>query len=490
MPDSFEIKHFIESFQHIYHTVEVRAALKEELDHWHAVSVVFHVRIQTSGEVCEEFKNRETTYGTVVSERFRIVQVCHSFDKFNEIATNLQDGMLELDNVRIKFSGNVTFLNNRGYISNSWDNFLRDPLNWPILKTQTQLRTDANLGQLLESDSRIFRDSEVAGYSDPYSAINQLLGINVNNGSIPYLWFGCDVPARIDNLKIRRNSLGRLSLQLQVFAPQNIFDLFCNVRLLKRGQEQKILFQKVLPLSPSTLKGDPQLWEGVYDFTTDVILGDSVTLELTQKDVGRLHTMKFDPLELLPIEERNPLFVVLKRFCGADRIKELLEDPELTTPIQNVSLSNKGKLYEVSVQWLLSSMGFQAVWLHGFEKLEIDKHDYGSVDCIAFHSLANTLLLVNCSIAPPNQSELGRQKELQHRLAIDLFQNTTVRLFSVVFTSAHRKGEVIEDPLGYDVRIIFREDIANLLKLIEIGKEIKFLEHVINPLFWPIEEGV
>lgn len=483
MPDSFQILSFIETFKSIYRTIEVLSSIKKEAESWRAVGIVLHVRIQPPEVVREEFRNLEETYGRINTDRFQIVQFCCDFEDLNEIETNLRNGVLNFDKFQIKFPNGISIQSIGGYVSDSLNGFsVGEAIRWPILKTQKDLDTKESLQQILGTEPKIFRDSEVAGYLDPYTAINHLLGVKVHGGSYPTLWFGCDLPARIERFIVLRNSIGPLSLTVQVLAKTGISGLSCNFRQKDRSHEDKIVFQKVLPLSASKMMGDLQQWEGTVDLNLEPGFRDRVSIELIQNDVGRLYAKTISPLEMLPREERNPLFVALTRFCGVERIKELLESPQIIKTPDNYSLKKVDKLYEVSVQWLLSVMGFQAVWLHSYEKMEVSGYDYGSVDCLAYHVSRHALLLVNCTTGPPNQTEIERQKELQHRLAVDLFDKTTVTLYSVVFTASHRKGGDIESLRSDDVRIFYRDDMESLLNLIEKGIENNFMEKIINPL--------
>jgi hypothetical protein len=80
---------------------------------------------------------------------------------------------------------------------------------------------------------------------------------------------------------------------------------------------------------------------------------------------------------------------------------------------------------------------------------------------------------------------MNRQMELQRRLSEETFKNTTIKLYSVVFTASHKSGaeQGIHGVFTEDnVRIFYREDIPKLLTLVKKGQETQFVEAIINPL--------
>lgn len=483
MTNQYSVAEFVEAFKQFYQTIDVRAALLKHENQWRIVCTALRIHIASSSIIEREFKKLKTRYGKMVSPRFRIIQHCYSFSEFERVVDVFSKGHLMLGDLEIPMDEKKDILELRGDIP--WFSGSDDKptiANWPVLRAQVRLSDRSKFNQLLQGDQEILRYTAVSGYTDPYAAIRELLEINFDSSTDSILVVEAEVPARIDSIKADRTGTDAIRLNIHVMAHRTLSGLSCAIR---QGPSlpQQLSSQKVITLNRGRVRGYLRKLDGKVDVISSV--DNQVEVELVYKDLGRLYSQGIHPIKLLRIEERNPLFMTLTHFCPWEQVKDLLERPEVMQVPNNVkqlSLKNKGKLHEVSIQWLLSILGLRAIWLHGYEKMEIDKYDYGSIDCLAYHELRNVLLLVNCTTGPPNQHEMNRQMELQRRLSEETFHNTAVRLYSVVFTASHRPG--IKQGIFTDanVRIFYREDIPKLLKLVNSGKEVQFIDAIINPL--------
>ena len=109
-----------------------------------------------------------------------------------------------------------------------------------------------------------------------------------------------------------------------------------------------------------------------------------------------------------------------------------------------------------------------------------NQHEIGTVDCIAYDEARNNLFLVNCTTGPLDVKEIGRYLNVQQYIHEKLFKNTTVRLYSVLFTSTSRTG-AIKTASEHNIpliKIFYQEDISTLLDLIEEGKESAFIDMI------------
>ncbi len=486
MPNQYSVEQFVKVFEQVYQTIDIRAALIKHEGRWQSVCVVLRIHMAPENIIKREFQGLITRYGKMDSPRFRIVQHCYSFSELGQLTDAFLKGCLKLEDQEIQFDGK-NILSIRGDIP--WFTGSRNKpavMDWPVLHASITLSEWRKFPELFQSDLEILRDVEVAGYHDPYSAIRQLLEVDFQSSTNALLVVESEVPAKIDPVKANRTGLHTIELRIDIQAHQALANVSCNIRQKRTTDQRQILRQQVLSLKPSKTKNILRKWTGQIELNTGV--EDYVEIELIDKFIGRLYRQDFSPAKLLRTEERNPLFTALTRFCPWEQVKDLLERPDITQApkdVGQISLKNKGKLYEVSIQWLLSSLGFRAIWLHGYEKMKADKYDYGSIDCLAYHELRNVLLLVNCTTAPPNQHEMNRQMELQHLLSEETFKNTIVKLYSVVFTASHNSGaeQGIHGVFTENnVRIFYREDIVKLLTLIKKGKEAEFADAFINPM--------
>ncbi len=480
MPEQYRLGDFISAFKDIYKTTDTRVALVRSEDRWQAVFVAFRIGVPTATVLEKWFKGLVLRYGEMDSSRFRVVQHCYPFSDLERLVETFPKGQLLFEDWELSFENDKAFFDLSGnlpYFSPSKDR--PSVMSWPVLQASVRLSGGDRIHQLLRDDRDIVRFAEVSGYYNPYSAISQLLEVSFDGSTTPHLSIELDVPARIDAVTARRVGINNLRLTIYSTAHQALSELLCTVRSIRQGIRNQPLEQKVISLD--RVRTEDYLEERTGEVDVSPATDDYVNVELLYRDIGRLCFLDVRPAELLQIEERNPLFRALTFFCPLDTVKDLLERPDVTQAPKNISLKNKGKLYEVSVQWLLAGLGFRAIWLHGYESMKTDKYDYGSIDCLAYHELKNILLLVNCTTGPPDPHEINRQMELQSRVYEQAFKNTKVRLYSVFFTASHRppaKQQVFTDR---DLRIFYREDAPKFMELIKKGQEAKFIDTIISP---------
>lgn len=490
MPYQYTVDEIVNAFKELYHTIDVRTALLKHEDRWRSICLAIRLAPDSMEITKQKFQELEKRYGKLDSTQIRILQYCYPFEEFNSIAVALKDKQLLLSDVRIPLDEAIDVFSLRGRIERWVPHSVHAPaaLEWPVLRASARLSSWDAFHPLLQGDQEILRSVEVAGYQDPYSAIQHLLEIDFGSSHYTILVVEPAVPARLEVVKAILKEKGAVALNISVTAHQAATKLRCTVRHERREMQQRLMQQQTFSLAPAEAEGSLQKWVGNIELESAEGRwsdNDWIYVELVHEDIGRLYYQGYPFRVLLRPEERNPLFEALTKFCPWEQIKSLLESPEIVQPPAKVSLKDKdkGRLFEVSVQWLLSSMGFRAIWLHGYEKLKEGEFDYGSIDCLAYHDEENVLLLVNCTTAPPNTHEMNRQLELQHLLQSSLFHNTRVRLASVLFTATHNPGDESVHFIPSRVKIFYREDITKLLALIGSGQERRILDAIFSPLF-------
>lgn len=480
MPNQYKVGEFVELFNRVYRTIDIRAAMLRVDEEWQAIYVTLRMHMAGPNVVKQCFRSLTAQYGKVESPRFRIVQHCFPFSELEQLVRDFSEGHLALTECKILFPSKKDILSLMGQVPYFRRSANKPEItNWPVLQASMPLPTADKAHGWLLNDREIQRYAELAGYADSYSAVRQLLEVDFENSRTPLLQFELEVPARIDSISARRIGANALQLKIVSTAHNALSGLLCTVRPISQVSRNRPLKQEVIPLNRSSPKDCLRKWTGVAEVSLSP--DDYVDVELTYKELGRLCFQSIRPIELLQVEERNPLLCALTFFCPFDTVKDLLERPHVTQAPKNISLKNKGNLYEVSVQWLLAGLGFRAIWLHGYESMKAEKYDYGSIDCLAYHEFKNILLLVNCTTGPPDPHEINRQMELQSRVHAQAFENTTVRLYSVLFTASHRPPETQEVSTDRGVRIFYREDVSKLLALIERGQERRFIDTVVSP---------
>lgn len=484
MPSVYSIADFLHAFEGVYETLDVRAAVvldkdKEEKDQWLLVALSVHVRMASLEASKQEFRDTVKRFGAIDSPLFHIVQQCHPITEAQRFFEEIRTGNLMLDNCRIWLSDSCDIQTLAGSVRVDYHN---PSDRWPRIEQQRQMVSkDQSVRQLMLNNADILRDTEMAGYENPHMAVKNLMGIDISQSTEPGgVWFACDVPVRLLPTEATRNGQ-EFKLKLRAEAHPAIEDVACTIRRTGGSYGSNTLQQQlVVKLTRSAEATNLALWSG--EIQLPVERDDQVTLEVLSRKVGKLyHINNIRPFNLLPLEQTNPLLVALRLFCPPEEIGQLLQEPRRAR-MDLANLKNPGRLFEVTVQWLLSVLGFRAVWLHNYERLKDANMDYGTVDCLAYKEDEDLLLLVNCSLAAPDPSELNRHEDLMTRLTNQLFQDSGVKVRSALFTTAHKPEAEQQNSRGSAIKVFFKEDIEQLLRLAESGQTMDYLRSII-PFF-------
>lgn len=487
MADRYMLSEILGPFKGFYQTVDVRTAIVKQEDSWRAICLAVRLLPDTINCARAKFHEIEGRFGKVDSPHIKILQDCYSFDQFGTVAAGLTNEDITQGEVRALLDKTVDLVSLPGCIEarSLRDRSRPDSDEWPVFRASTSPSNGVPLHHLLQGTREILRAVELAGYRDPYSAIRHLVQIDFGS-SHPVLVLvvvEAAIPISLVDVRASRGEKGVLVVDISVTGDQTPVRVRCTIRQERRDLRQRIMQQQTVGFAPSGTHGNWWKWKGRTHL--ECLEGgwyhnDWIYVELVHEDIGRLYWEGFPVRELLRPEERNPLFVALTKFCQWEQIKHLLESPDTVRAPAGVNLKNKGRLFEISVQWLLSCLGFMAIWLHGYEKVQDGEFDYGSIDCLAYHNGENVLLLVNCTTAPPDPHDVNRHLELQHLFQRKFFDNTTVRVRSVLFTSAYNPEEEAVHYTPGLVKIFYREHITKLLALVESGQERRILDAILR----------
>lgn len=477
MPSNYTISDFLHAFEGVYETIDVRAAVIRDKEQWLLVALSTHLRMASTETAEQEFQDTTKRFGGVDFPAFRIIQQCHPIAKTELFFQKIGSGELILEDLNIRLSEPCDLLVLLANVRIDHQNV--QVRQWPRIEQQRQVTKDQSTRQLLLNNAEILRDTEMAGYENPHVAVKTLLGIDFNQSSEPGgVWITCDIPVRLLSTGVTRNSK-EFQLKLRAETHPVIQDVSCTIRRTGGAHGSGILQQSVIKLTRSDQEKNPALWSGEIQLAFE--REDQVTLEILSNKVGRLYSIGIRPFDLLPVEQTNPLLAALQIFCPPNEIGLLLQEPH-KAKVELTNITNAARLFEVSVQWLLSVLGFRAVWLHKYERLKDAKMDYGTIDCIAYSEDQNLLLLINCSLAAPDPSELNRQEDLMTRLSNQLFTDSRVNVRSALFTTSHRPEAGQQNIRGSAIRVFFKEDVDNLLRIAEAGRSFEYTRFI-SPLF-------
>ncbi|SRR6266480_102375 len=463
MPNLYTPSTFLRAFNNVYKTLDVRVASVRRNEQWLLVASSAHFRIMSSDTAKQDFRDIVRRFGKVDSPVFRIVQQCLPIAETERFFDNLSKGELVLEDLRIRLSEPHDVLSHAGHSRIDHQNLER----WPSIELQREINKDPNVTLLLLNDSEVLRAAELAGYEYSYVAVKTLLDIDYSQSTeAGRIWVECDIPARLLTPEVSR--LGdELELTLRAESDPAIHDISCTIRRTKGGGP--ILQQSVIQLKRANEESKkPVSWLGKIQMLIEQ--EDQITLEILSREVGRLYSIRVKPFDLLSPEQANPLLAALEIFCSAEQIRLLLEEPQ-KAQFDLPNKKNPARLFEVSVQWLLSTLGCRAIWLHAYERIKNAKVELGTIDCLAYSEEENMLLLVNCSLGAPDPSELHRQENLTTWLRNQLFADSRVTVCSALFTASHRPET---EAYGSAVRVFFKEDVDGLLEAARGGRKLEY----------------
>jgi hypothetical protein len=489
MPDQYALGDFLEAFKDAYQTIEVRVALVKRGAGWQGVFAAFRVHAAPAGIVNAWFQELVDRYGKMSASTFRVAQYCYGFTQLGELLADFPKGKLVAEDWELSFEERGEFASLQGNLPYFHGSEAKPTLlNWPTLQGSLALLDGDKILQLLGGDPEINRAAELAGYPNPYAAVSQLLEVEFESSRRPLLQIDLAVPIRFESFSAKKTAEGT-RLKVTALAHRSLPIPQCAIRPMRRGVRHQPLEHKLFALQQEKDEGGLRRWigeQGVF-----INKDDHVEVELVHGDLGRLQLESVNPIRLLKTEDRNPLYRALAFFCPPDEITAILEDPgnaPKSGSVKQISLKNNAKLYEVTVQWVVSCLGLRAVWLHGYETKRSGKFEYGSIDCLGYDESKNVLLLINCTAGPPNTNELNRQMALQSRLVEEAFKDCAVKVYSVVFTASDRHSTKQVPAVEGEVRVFYRQDINNLMNLIKNGREARFIEAIISSPFGQLQE--
>lgn len=464
MPNQYSVSDLLSIFENVYETIDVRLAVIHENQQWLLVALSLHLRVVSATTAEREFQDTAKRFGLIDSANFRIIQRCFPLREINNLAQMLLLGTLKLDEVEVQLSDKFDIMSLLGSVR-AYPEYVAAK-GWPRMEQQRQLSRDTAVQQALYNDPRILRDTELAGYETPHAAAKNLLGIDFSSSSnLGCLWISSDIPVRLLRSTAVREGT-QICLSLQAEAHPAIKDVSCTVRRTTTNNEL-LLQQSVVMLRHSSDTPSVKLWSGNINLALE--RNEWITLEILYSKAGRLFSNHERQCDLLPSEQANPLLNALALFCPPDQFDTLLIDPSKAAVKDVSQLKNPGRLFEVSIQWLLSVLRFQSIWLHGYERYKDGHIDCGTIDCLAYSEHENLLLLVNCTIGAPDPTEMRRQAELRTRLSKQVFADSLVHTSAILFTTSHRPENLRQNGNNEPVKVFYREDIEELLRRSKTG---------------------
>jgi hypothetical protein len=478
MPSGYSTADLLSIFKDVYQSVDIRwVAVREwvadqEKERWLLIAMSAHVCMDDGELASRGFRDDLDRIPGIESSAIRIFQRTFPVEEVQRLAEMVIARRLILDGMEFTLSEPRDILKQIGTIQPIENDAL--PRKWPRLQQEMGLSNEPSARQKFQNDFQFSRATELAGYKSPDAAVSRLLGVSFNSNSIGGFCMVVDVPLRMLTPSISKKG-NKLILSVRVETHPAVPDVSCAGRIsLLYHEERDVPVTRLKRLSE---KGGIALWQAKIPLVLQ--RSESLEIDVLCDKAGRLYSRRESAANLLPIRLANPLFAALTMFCPSNKLLSLLTQPETAEPSKRIKQDNPATLFEISVQWLLSALGFQALWLHGYEISKEGKVQVGAVDCLAYSECENLLLLVNCSLGAPDPTELNQHAAFCTRVSKSFSADSNVKILSVLVTAtSNPEGQSSNSP----VVILYKNDLEKLLKAVESGRLVEFSRFT-NPIF-------
>jgi hypothetical protein len=356
--------------------------------------------------------------------------------QWDSVAKWLAKGRLGFGKKSVRLMRPILLGEMRGYIDSM--SFVERPEEWPLFQAQSTWTPDTaksgesdlaqKLGQVRHDDN-LRRNLSAHGYRSIIDACRVFLGSrpDAEPSYAADVYVAAPVMAALQKL---RYSPRRKTLQVEYRAhPKLNSQLKVYAEIDGSGG--------TTPTKLKQLEGNGMDWMAETPF----VLPDKhqqLTVRLAHTALGQITSMSASQRELLPQEEQNPLWPILKQFCPAGKFSELLLD----TPTQKDGAAKEQQWFERHIGWMLALYGFSNIVLGPFEYLKQPNSSIrqGSLDILGFNRERNILLLASCTIGPPKDHDYANLVNLRALLVPKLDKEVSFGLSLAIFTAA---GEVV-----------------------------------------------
>jgi len=455
----------------VYRSIDLRAVTALQDDKWRNVLTVIRFSQETTGELKIRHTSQKSRLKTVDTQRLKILRKAFSFDEWDHIRTQLSEGTILIDGIKIVFDDKKDLDSLRCYLT-PHSSYFRKTDRWNLFECFLTTRADAQ--QLLNAQDRDIRD---LGFPDAIAAAAEWLEVRYDSTTRNDVMIAAPAYAGLDDIDVEGSKVSvrgtlhyamtgsRLNLFLWkgrgmypgtgITKTDEIKDsrqFLLDVKSMKKSNESFRAF-KVVDDIPTCAPSD------YFD----------VRLIFAGLEMDREEQFVHVSLERKSSPE-TAFYRVFTRFCAEEELRKQVLDPH--------SVKIRGKVdpdsaFRRGVSWLLSLSGLNPVRLDEYEKLKAkgEKIEMDSVDVLAFASDRNTILLAGCTVGMPKvEEDTHRLGEVKRRLHEELFKGSNVRIAPVIFSPIRELGLVKEKARPYGIKVMDGNDIEKLIAAIRRGQ--------------------
>lgn len=462
---------------------QVLSALKESLQSIDLRAAVIHagnyenvftgirVSSRSASEVEDRHRRLLESLGPGEAGSFEVLYGALPFSCIDEVLQELQQGTLTIADKKISLSRGINVSSElRGDIQRN-HGLVRHWGSVPnsAFLSSRQLDIPKDRSGLLADIRRVLGVRSVGGSIDAFLELN-----DAGRSSVHFFTY-VEMPARITHVSLAGRTLkteiavdkrfGRLRLCANLYASSG-------GRLL---ESQFPDFQLVSDHGPS------------LQFRTEAVFGsihDSDFLEcvLTHEQLPEIDEVNGRALELMQAEERNPLLESLRKFWDINKLYEQAVQPFLTKRTK-VDVGPQD-VFQKAIARLLNLAGFQAIDLERQDRIyhAETKVERATLDLLAYHPSEKILLLGACTIGVPKTEDYEKLLHAREIFKASLTPEIPIYIAPVLFTMQENVSPFRTDMATAGLHMLNTRDLEALTRLIDAGKEVKFIYFFKSPI--------
>lgn len=415
-----ELNKAIEELCDTYRSIDIRVFAMLEST-WNSIYTVIRFRREYD-DVLEKTHQEliRKCGGLIETPEFRIGVFHFPIQKWDKIYSDLQNKFLCLkDDFAINFTGSINLNND---VSEPHSNSSIDYVfkNWNMYSGKIQTsQTRPNYVDKL-SETAIATDF---GHINEYlSAIFEMNHYEFQNQ--PSVMIYAPVFFKIEKILFTGN---KAEIDYSLY-PQDNLKMVLNFFSAKDHQHKP----EFLGRKPVALKNNGNGDDLVKDQQSLTIepelLGNEFQILVTKNKKLILHNDRSNIGEHFPTrsEFTNPIFAIFEKFVSRENLEKMLFEFES----EKGDLKDEAKVFERAITWLFNLLGFHAIQLGNYEKM--DRYDNVTIDVLAELD-TNEIFLVNVTKSLPKPSDLDLEKSRREKIQKTL-QNPELKIKSIYIT--------------------------------------------------------
>ena len=468
MPQSYSFAQLTKAFAAVYHVVEARAVIVRDEGEW--VPLCVGIRFGA--------RPRSEQYGPdalsispadMRSDSLRLIE--QRYEDIQHLLSEITRGCLTLSpDISVAIPSSIL---DREASADEEKRTFRASGRVPGLRP---LRGPHPL-----NDRQLQKDVERAAFATVAELVKEFNGCDIGEGDSGIgVLLEAEAPVWLDELKAIRK--GREStLRLSVFAHRTIEanDLQVNIRQRRQNDTVRIRRRVSIEQRHGACDGE------YVEYQASVILEDvsetkPLEIDFFCEPVGRVIFYNKWLRQCLPPNEVISLETALRKYVPTEDLERMLYDPaSLSQRLCNVSLSKSQQILEIGVQTLLSLLGFNAIWLHAYDKRNKGDLTQDAVDCLAYHAHDRLLLIVHCSLKAPLPKEIRDAESVHERFRQEFFADTSINIQSAFFIADNKTNVSTSGP----VQIFFKSDMEALLLAAHAPEPFSYMQWTTRSFF-------